>query len=227
MSRKIVFLLSERIHLSFSYLIKAGDHNLSVNETLQQEIVPDKIFVHPRFKRNRLPFFDGDIALVKLSQEVELSKFVRTVCLPEKDEGDLAIPKTRGTVAGWGVTRPLRRGEYTRLSEISKVLRHASFPIQSNQLCINKSGIQFNTTTAFCAGDGRGGEDACSGDSGGAFVRDVSSSLSDSKWVVIGVVSWGNGCAQKDQYGYYTRINPFLDWIKETMNEKKEPANSE
>lgn len=182
--------------------------------------------MHPRFKPKGLPFFDGDIALVKLSQEVELSKFVRTVCLPEKDEGDLAIPKTRGTVAGWGVTRPLRRGEFTQLSEISKVLRHASFPIQSEQLCVNKSGIQLNTTTAFCAGDGRGGEDACSGDSGGAFVRDSSFSL-DSKWVEIGVVSWGNGCAQKDQYGYYTRVHPFLDWIKETMNEKKEPENGE
>ena len=196
---------------------------MSVNETLQQEIVPERIFVHPRFKPKGLPFFDGDIALVKLSQEVELSKFVRTVCLPEKDEGDLAIPKTRGTVAGWGVTRPLRRGEFTQLSEISKVLRHASFPIQSEQLCVNKSGIQLNTTTAFCAGDGRGGEDACSGDSGGAFVREGT----DSKWVVIGVASWGNGCAQKDQYGYYTRVHPFLDWIKETMNEKKEPENSE
>ena len=198
-----------------------------MNETLQQQVVPKRIFVHPIFKPSGLPFFDGDIALIKLNQEVELSKFVRTVCLPEKSEGDLAIPKTRGTVAGWGVRRPLRRGEFAHLSEISKALRHVSFPIQSDQLCINKSGIQFNSTTAFCAGDGRGGEDACQGDSGGAFVRDTSFGLLDSKWVVIGLVSWGNGCAQKDQYGYYTRIHPFLDWIKETMNEEKQPANSE
>ena len=199
---------------------------MSVNETFQQEIVPEEILTHPRFKPSGLPFFESDIALVKLSQEVELSKFVRTVCLPEKDEGDLAVPKIRGSVAGWGVTRPLRRGEYTHLREISKVLRHTSFPIKSDQLCINKSGIQFNTTTAFCAGDGRGGEDACSGDSGGPFVRDVTSSFVG-KWVVIVIVSWGNGCAQKDQYGYYTRIHPFLDWIRETINEKKGPANSE
>ena len=59
----------------------------------------------------------------------------------------------------------------------------------------------------------------------GAFVRDVSFGLSDFKWVVISVVSWGNSCAQKDRYGYYTRIHPFLEWIRETMNEKKEPAN--
>ena len=96
-------------------------------------------------------------------------------------------------MAGWGVTQPFRRGEFTQLSENSKVLRNASFPIQSDQLCINKSSIEFKTTTAFCAGDGRGGEDACRGDSGGAFVREIR----NSKWVMIGVVSWGDGCAQK------------------------------
>ena len=141
---------------------------------------------------------------------MELGEFVRTVCLPEKSEGDLAIPNKRGTVAGWGVTRPLKLGERVSLS---KVLRHATFTIKRDQLCKNKSGIKFNSTTAFCAGDGKGNSDSCHGDSGGAFVREIR----NSKWVVVGVVSWGNGCAQKDQYGYYTRIHPFLDWIKETM----------
>ena len=197
----------------FSYQIKAGDHNLSVNETSQQEISPETIFVHPRFKPRGFPYYDGDIALVKLSQGVELGEFVRTVCLPEKRDGDLAIPNKRGTVAGWGVTRPLRLGERGSLDDVSKVLRHATFTIRSDQLCLNRSGIQFNSTTAFCAGDGINERDTCHGDSGGAFVREIS----NSKWVVVGVVSWGNGCAQKDQYGYYARVYPFLDWIKETM----------
>lgn len=201
----------------FSYQIKAGDHNLSVNETSQQEIALEKIFVHPRFKPKGVPQFDCDIALVKLSQKVELGEFVRTACLPEKSEGDLAIPDKTGMVAGWGVTRPLRYGERGSRNDLSKVLRHATVTIQSDQLCINRSGIQFNSTTAFCAGDGKGGEDACKGDSGGAFVREIG----NSKWVVVGVVSWGNGCSQKDQYGYYTRIHPFLDWIKETMETGK------
>ena len=173
--------------------------------------------MHPRFQQKGTSYFDGDLALVKLSQEVKLGGFVRTVCLPEKSEGDLATPNKRGIAAGWGVTRPLKYGDRFGLDDVSKVLRHATFTIKSDQLCKNKSGIQFNSTTAFCAGDGKGNSDSCHGDSGGAFVRDVSFGLSDSKWVVIGVVSWGNGCAQKDQYGYYTRIHPFLDWIKETM----------
>ena len=173
------------------------------------------IFVHPRFKWKGTPFFDGDIALVKLSEKLELTEFVRTVCLPEKAERDPTIPKTKGTVAGWGVTRPLGRHESPSLNDISKILRHATFTIQSDRLCLNRSGIQYNSTTAFCAGDGKGRKDACAGDSGEAFVREVSGA----KWVAIGVVSWGNGCAQKDQYGYYTRVYPFLDWIRKTMGE--------
>ena len=173
--------------------------------------------MHPRFQQKGTSYFDGDLALVKLSQEVKLGGFVRTVCLPEKSEGDLATPNKSGIVAGWGVTRPLKYGDRFGLDDVSKVLRHATFTIKSDQLCKNKSGIPFNSTTAFCAGDGKGNSDSCHGDSGGAFVRDASFGLSNSKWVVIGVVSWGNGCAQKDQYGYYTRIHPFLDWIKETM----------
>ncbi|KAL9989280.1 hypothetical protein ACROYT_G003813 [Oculina patagonica] len=195
------------------YRIKVGDHNLSINETSQQEIVPEKIFVHHQFRNKSLRSFDGDIALVKLSQEVQINEFVRTVCLPKKDEGDPATPAEKGIVAGWGITRPLENYERPSLNEISNVLRHATFTIQSNQLCLNRSGIHFNATTEFCAGEGKGNSDACLGDSGGAFVRRGSGS----KWVAIGVVSWGNGCAQKDQYGYYTRVYPFLDWIKNTM----------
>ncbi len=199
--------------LCFSYLIKAGDHNLSINEASQQEIVPEKIFVHHQFKNKSLRSFDGDIALVKLDQEVQINEFVRTVCLPKRDEGDPATPEKKGIVAGWGVTRPLKPYERPSLKDTSKVLRHAFFTIQSDQVCLSRSGIHFNAATGFCAGDGKGNSDACLGDSGGAFVREGS----DSKWVAIGLVSWGNGCAQKDQYGYYTRVYPFIDWIKKIM----------
>ena len=49
------------------------------------------------------------------------------MCLPEKDEGDLAIPTTDGIVAGWGVTRALRHGELPKRDDISIVLRRNCF----------------------------------------------------------------------------------------------------
>jgi len=41
------------------------------------------------------------------------------------------------------------------------------------------------------------------------------------QWFAAGIASWGEGCAQKDQYGYFTRVYPFIDWIKKTMEERK------
>ncbi|KAL9967842.1 hypothetical protein ACROYT_G026140 [Oculina patagonica] len=74
------------------YLVKAGDHNLLRDERSQQDIQPDKFFVHREYKDRK---FVNDIALIKLKDKVplyELSAFVRTLCLPGMDEGDLAIP---------------------------------------------------------------------------------------------------------------------------------------
>ena len=176
------------------------------------------IFVHQEYKY--ITSDDADIALVKLSRKVVLSRFVRTVCLPKREEGDLAKRNTTGSVSGWGITRALRHGELPNANYTSKVLRHAVFTIQSNKVCLNKTSVTYNSTLAFCAGDGTGVSDTCVGDSGGAFVRDIWRG-SNLHWVAVGIVSWGEGCAQKDKYGYYTRVYPFIDWIEKTMENRK------
>ena len=163
----------------------------------------------------------NDIALVKLKQEVNLGKFVRTVCLPEKDEHDLAIPTKYGIATGWGATKPLKPNEEPKKADRHPtVLQYSAYKIQSDQLCSNKSVIPINSTVTFCAGDGKGGNDTCKGDSGGAFVREGKRG-DKYRWVATGIVSWGNGCAQKDEYGYYTRVYPFIDWIKKTIDENE------
>ena len=53
--------------------------------------------VHPKY---RITAVDFDIALLKLSQAVKLNTFVRTVCLPTKEEGDQATALANGIVAG-------------------------------------------------------------------------------------------------------------------------------
>ncbi|CBY08977.1 unnamed protein product [Oikopleura dioica] len=57
----------------------------------------------------------------------------------------------------------------------------------------------------FCAGImPEGGKDACQGDSGGP-VR-----MGDD---VIGITSWGLGCAQSYLPGVYTDVGFYSDWI--------------
>ena len=150
---------------------------------------------------------------------MKLGKFVRTVCLPQKQEGDVAVPLKYGIVAGWGSTKALKPGERPKDADrYANSLLYSVFPVQHDQLCANRAALPYNSTVTFCAGDGQGVKDTCTGDSGGAFVRE-SRGGDGYRWIAAGLVSWWEGFAQKNQYAYYTRVYPFIDWINKIMNE--------
>ena len=123
-----------------------------------------------------------------------------------------------------------RKAEKEKLKnkDLSKVLKHASFKIQSDKLCQRSTAYPVNSTVTFCAGDGQGKSDTCQGDSGGAFVREAERGQDKRwAWVAVGLVSWGEGCAQKDRYGYYTRVYPFIDWIEKKMKQNSAKEHKE
>ena len=173
--------------------------------------------MHQKFNST---YYVNDIALLKLNRPLNFTKFVRTVCLQEKDERDLAVPETYGIATGWGVTKAKRFGEKASRKDLHNVLHHSFLKIQNEQLCTETSKpFLINSTVTFCAGDAQKRSGTCSGDGGGALVRDAKRGDDKQRvWVATGVISWGKGCAQKDDPGYYTKVYPFLDWIKTTID---------
>jgi secreted trypsin-like serine protease len=159
----------------------------------------DKIFVHPRWKQTQAQY-DFDAALLKLKTPVSTVAPVKLIApagtLPEG-------PSVR--VTGWGLIRQVPLD--------SDKLRFVDVPVVSNAEC-NKPESYDGRVSAqmFCAGVRVGGLDSCQGDGGGPVV-----SFASGTGELVGIVSWGFGCAHALQYGVYTRISAVSQWASDTM----------
>lgn len=60
----------------------------------------------------------------------------------------------------------------------------------------------------LCAGLDAGGKDSCQDNSGGPLLMGSGASMS-----LVGVVSWGEGCARPNKYGVYSKVNSVMSWI--------------
>jgi secreted trypsin-like serine protease len=128
----------------------------------------------------------GDVAVLTLAAPLPGA-------LPLVDADDTAsyAPGTSADVLGWG-----RTGEQ---DPPSPVLREVRVPVVADADCARQDQ-GYDAASMVCAGVPEGGRDACEGDSGGPMV--VGGRL-------VGVVSWGDGCARPGEPGVYTRLSRY------------------
>lgn len=118
-------------------------------------------------------------------------------------------------VAGWGRTQEGGKS--------AEVLQQLPLPVWENDICRDKyssqrrlnSKDQFDEAT-ICAGILTGGMDTCQGDSGGPLMYPQKED-DIIRFYLIGVVSYGIGCARADIPGVYTNVANFIDWIEQKI----------
>uniref|UniRef100_A0A8C3I039 Coagulation factor X n=1 Tax=Chrysemys picta bellii TaxID=8478 RepID=A0A8C3I039_CHRPI len=160
-------------------------HHVTVGEEVkEQKIEVQQSWIHPHYDSDN---YNGDIALLYLSSDVVFNEYALPICLPNPNLATLLTSEgTRGMVSGWGSTH--QRGPGTRF------LMKVKLPIVSMETC-RQSTAKLITDNMFCAGYAAKAHDACKGDSGGPFAV----SYHDT-WYLLGIVSWGEGCAEERKY---------------------------
>ncbi|KAM8924717.1 complement C1s subcomponent [Pelodytes ibericus] len=174
-----------------------------------------KIIIHPKWTNEDLDkrlSYDNDIALIQLCSKVELGPNIKPICLPGNGKSP-GIGRT-GYIAGWGKTEKKKQ---------VPVLQFTRVPLSDIKKCkeLDTQNKYTFTSNMMCAGD-IAGHDSCEGDSGGPLM--FTDQSDESKMYTAGIVSWGIQCGT---YGVYTKVENYLDWIKETIKEVEKEETGE
>ncbi|CAM5130883.1 unnamed protein product [Natator depressus] len=183
--------------------IAFGATDLESHEVEKKKL--DRLILHEHFDSTNM---DNDVALILLDSPIEFSEQKLPICLPFIRD----LQTWKGCwVAGWGATVA---GDKTTLT---KRLKKMEMKLISKKQC--SEWVPELTENTLCAGSAEGGKDACQGDHGGPLVCTYGDVM---KWFALGIVSWGEGCGEKQHPGMYTFIFNYLEWIQaETSREGK------
>lgn len=164
--------------------ILVGTQTLSTTtSSAGKRIGVSRITIHPQWNADT---FNFDVAVIRLAAP---ASGIRTASLTARD----STPATdsQATVSGWGT---INYGS----NRFPYVLRAVVVPVVDRATC--NADTSYNgqfLDSMFCAGTNT--TDSCQGDSGGPITGIDNTTL-------IGIVSWGNGCAWDSYPGVYTRV---------------------
>ncbi|CAB0036568.1 unnamed protein product [Trichogramma brassicae] len=180
----------------FMMKIRAGTSTVGKGGTLHRV---EKIIRHSGYKVDYrgVPF--NDIALIKLRDPIKYDNQHDKIDLYEKFEKSQV--GVNATVSGWGETG---KGFPVQLQAVF-------IPIMDTAVCKSAyDGFGGLPDKQICAAYylQKDGKDSCQGDSGGPLAIN---------YRLVGIVSWGNGCALPEFPGAYTEVAAYRDWIDENM----------
>ena len=163
----------------------------------------EHVFMHPDYDNDS---FNNDIALIKTKGD--LSSGTKVTLVDESREAEISAPGKTVRVSGWGVTDS---------GNSSSILKQVEVPVVSIEQCNDPVSYDGKITDMMlCAGFATGEKDSCQGDSGGPLTAPSSSG----ERYLVGVVSWGEGCAEPAKYGVYARVSKLRSWTTSCMSDQ-------
>jgi secreted trypsin-like serine protease len=152
---------------------------------------------HPSESSDTPPRFDvGYLVLAKPSTQPRIQ-------IAGASEANLWSANVVEHISGWGCTSE----PFIFNCSTSDKLRAAQVPIVGDSTCASPSvyGGDFDESTMVCAGVLSGGTDTCNGDSGGPLQSPIAGG-----YRLVGITSWGDGCAEANKPGVYTRVAGYV-----------------
>jgi len=177
-----------------SYIrVVAGSNTINDDTELGYRVI--KLIPHPGYSKTT---HENDIGLIILTEPLIYSNVIRPISLANT----YPVVGSKGIVTGWGKNDELAE-------TLTNLLQEVDVEIIDNGECNMKYSVNNKAITEqmLCAGSEDGGKDSCQGDSGGPL--SVNGQL-------VGIVSWGVGCARKEFPGVYASIPYHNEWIKQT-----------
>ncbi|XP_059061617.1 uncharacterized protein LOC131854503 [Achroia grisella] len=196
-------------------IVRFGTKNIFLDNevsSLKADVSISRVIIHPKYKPPKKYY---DIALMELETEVQFNKMVQPACLwhkPDDSFGNLA------SVTGWGILKAGARNTSAELQagDVNIINSTSCGELLKSSSNRHWDGIKDHQ---LCAGKPQGGVDACQGDSGGPLQVQIPlpktfTAREGSMYNIIGVTSFGVGCALPNLPGVYTRVSSFIDWIE-------------
>lgn len=183
--------------------VRLGEHNQKNTESEEKTLSISHVFHYPWYRG-----YDNDIAVMKLSEPVKVTEYVRPICTP--DEKTTFFGK-ECVATGWG------KVDYNR--KASNILQKVAVDVYELSECQSAYYPKFRISIDqwhLCAGTRDGGKGTCHGDSGGPLQCRV-----NGKWVIAGITSFGSGCAKPGFPDVFTNVAYFTNWMKEMMKTAK------
>ncbi|KFB43051.1 hypothetical protein ZHAS_00010727 [Anopheles sinensis] len=178
-----------------------------------QELNVAKLFIHPDYDHTT---FGNDIAVLKLTSDINITDFVRPVSLWNTDSNENTIFGSQGSVIGFGLNED---------DEESDTLQQATIPVLDAQTCLaydNETYGNYLTAQMYCAG-GKDNVSACNGDSGGGMFFNISDT-----WYLRGIVSFSptrpnvkESLCDSSKPTVFTDVTKYRKWITRYTNTTK------